>query len=110
MTRCNDNDKESNYIFYSKIDDFIKNNKESNNIFSSISSNDLKISKEKYNKIKNLHDIHYSIFSRNSWDGWDSIFFSLYRSKEQINYLIRVSNNTITDYTIINLKNEYYFD
>ena len=88
-----------------EIDDFVKNHKESDHIFSSISTRDLKNGNTIYKKLKDLQDTDYFIFGSSGWTS-----FGLYKSKEKIIYLIRVYVQTITDYTIIDLNNENYFN
>jgi len=88
-----------------ELDDFIKNNKETDDIFCKISSRDLKNGKKIYNKMKEIQNTSYQIFGGNGY-----VSYGLYRSKEQIIYLIKVNIQTIIDYTIVDLKNEYYFD
>jgi hypothetical protein len=88
-----------------EIDDFIKNNKETDDIFCKISSRDLKNGKKIYNKMKEIQNTSYQIFGGNGY-----VSYGLYRSKEQIIYLIKVNIQTVIDYTIVDLKNEYYFD
>jgi len=90
-----------------EIDDFINKNEESNDIFCRISSRDLKNGKKIYNEMRNSLDTSYSIFGSN---GWGTTCFGLYKSKEQIIYLLLINIQSIIDYTIIDEKNEYKFN
>ena len=73
--------------FIDEIDDFIKNNEESDDIFCTISSKHLRIGKKIYNEIKNLQTTTCSGFGSN---GGGLTCFGIYKSKEQIIYLIQV--------------------
>jgi hypothetical protein len=90
-----------------EIDDFINKNEESNHIFCRISSRDLKNGKKIYNEMQNSLNTRYSIFGSN---GGGTTSFVLYKSKEQIIYLLLIYIQSIVDYTVINEKNEYIFN
>ena len=90
------------------LDTFIKNNKESDDIFCRISSRDLRNGKQIYNKmLTSQHDSNYQIFGSN---GSGNTCFSLYKSKDQIIYLILVNIQDLGGYTILNEKNEKFFN
>jgi len=91
---------------YTHLDNFIANNK-SDFPISSISSYILKKGKEMYNEYKNLQNTNeiYKIFG-----GTCYLSYGLYKSKENIIYLIVVNVQTITDYVIMDSNNERLFD
>ena len=95
---------------YIDLDHFIKNNKPEFAI-SSVSSYILKKGKEIYNEYKNLQNTNinpnpiYTIFG-----GTGYVTYGLYKSKEQIIYLVAVYLQTITDYVIMDSNNEKLFD
>jgi hypothetical protein len=99
----------NNFIEIGNIerDTFIKNNIESDDIFCRISTRDLKNGKGIYKEMQNSLNTRYYIFGQN---GQGNTCFALYKSNEQIIYLIHIKIQSITDYTIINEKNEYKFD
>jgi len=97
---------DNNYI--DEINDFIKNNKESDDIFCTISCKDLTTGKKIYNEIKKIQTtICSGSFGSN---GGGLTCFGIYKSKEQIIYLIQSRIQSVVGYTIIDSRNEYYFD
>lgn len=92
---------------YTILDDLIKNNKESDDIFCKISGKHLKAGKEMYNEMQDSQNISYDIFGSN---GQGTTCFGLYKSKEQIIYLIHVSIQDPIGYTIVDVNNKYLFD
>jgi hypothetical protein len=95
---------------YIDLDYFIANNRPEFAI-SSVSSYILKKGKEIYNEYKNLQNTNinpnpiYTIFG-----GTGYVTYGLYKSKEQIIYLVAVYLQTITDYLIMDSNNEKLFD
>lgn len=91
------------------LDEFIKDTVESDSIYQfCISSRDLNYGKKVYNKLKNSEEksASYELFGSN---GAGYTAFALYKSKEDIIYVIRVSVDTPTDYIKIDVNNEGVF-
>ena len=93
---------------YDEFDNLIKNNKESDDvIFGYIRSFHLKEGKKIYNQMKNIENTNtsYVIFG-----GSGLVTYGLYKSKQQIIYLIKVYLQDPTDYVKVDEKNENLFD
>lgn len=98
----------SNTPDYDEFDNLIKNNKEKDDdIFYYISCRDLKNGKKIYNQMKNIENTNtsYEIFGGNGY-----VSYGLYKSKQQIIYLVRVNIQEPTDYVKVNEENEKLFD
>jgi hypothetical protein len=88
------------------LNNFIKNNEESDSIGGfAMSCRDMDNAKKEYEEVKNSKESTvYRIFG-----GCGSTAFSLYKSKEYIIYVIRVSVDTPTNYIKIDINNESVF-
>jgi len=98
----------SNTHDYDKLDNLIKNNKESDDdIFYYIKCSHLKKGKEIYNQMKNIENTNtsYQIFGGSGY-----VSYGLYKSKQQIIYLIKVNIQEPTHYVKVNEENENLFD
>lgn len=92
---------------YDYLDNFIKDNEPSTSIYGfCISSRDLNNGKKIYKKLKSSEEPAYEIFGSN---GMGHTAFALYKSKEGITYVIRVSIDTPTNYIKIDVNNEGVF-
>ena len=103
------NTKVTNEYDYDYLDNFIAKNKNCNDLFGSITSRDLIYGKKIYNEMKKtiFKNPSYKIFGGN---GWGTSCYALYKSKEEIIYLIRCNYQTPTDYLKINEEDENIFD
>jgi len=88
-----------------KIELFLKNNKESNIINKSLSIIDLDNCKKKYDEIKKIKGPYYMIFS---YQAHGFIFCSLYKSKTNKIYVIKLTLKAIHSY--IEIQNESFFN
>jgi hypothetical protein len=90
-----------------EIELFLKNNKESNITSKSLRINefDLDYGKKKYDEIKEKDSPYYIVFG---YEAYGYIFYTLYKSKTNKIYVIKLTLKAIHSY--VEIKNESFFN